>query len=337
MKKYSGKKVAVLWSGGFDSTFLALQLAKEGADVTCVYDTSVSLSKLGDVLNRAKVSALLEDNGVKLHEFKTEHVMSGDETRYSRYATILQEIVEYVIKAYPDSVIATGVLSSDMQCNEVVEALQSYGVVHPLKTYSYKEFQKLRETACEDYNELYGLSRCDFGQILDHHFLAPCSIAKPRESWCFKCHESGAKFIEETFMVHHLTETLQETYPDASVGWLLGHIVAGETNERPKFATRVHRFRPGNVIDGEFPVTLQIQQSGEEKWELSKQRKFGKVETVNIWLSDLKKIMGVEITEPLTNNYFAASNLINELVEQNYLPVGYEWDTNDIKVLWSAK
>tara|TARA_Y100001956_G_scaffold11440_2_gene10386 strand:+ start:8374 stop:9387 length:1014 start_codon:yes stop_codon:yes gene_type:complete len=337
LKKYSGKKVAVLWSGGFDSTFLALQLAKAGAHVVCIYDTSGSLSKLGDVLNRGKVTALLEDVGVKFQEFKTEHPITESTSRYSHYASIIRNITEYAIKVCPSSIIATGVLGSDMQCNEIVELLEPYEAVHPLKGYSYSEYRQLKESACEEHDVLARLSRCDNGQLLNYAKHTPCSVAKPRELWCFKCHESGAKFVEETYEDQHLVTSLRKTYPDATIGWLLGHIVAGEADERPRFAARMRRFKPGKVVEGDFPVTLRLREPGSERWKLRKQRRFAKVETVNIWLSDLKIMMGDDITQPLIQNSPVAANLIKELVEQNYLPVGYEWDIHEIEVLWSAE
>lgn len=332
MRKYSGQDVAVLWSGGFDSTFLALQLAEAGASVTCVCDESVTLSKLGDTLNRMKVKSLLEKANITFHTCNIAHYNKEDEDRYSNYSRVLERIVQHIRSVYPEHTILSGVLKADMQCNEITEVLKAYGVEMPLVEYTYAEYQKIKFNAYEKNPVMARLSRCDYGQILSHKQHAPCSEAKPRERWCFKCHEDGDGAVNDIYNSNLLTDALVKMYPDEEVGGLLGYVVAGRMNQKPSFAVRQRDGGVGDVIKGDFPVKLQLT----ERHSLRKDSSILlKTAIVDIYLSDLKQMMGERITDSLVQNSVTAELLIKDLVEHNYLPVGYDWDIHLIKILWS--
>lgn len=336
MKKYSGQEVAVLWSGGFDSTFLALQLAEAGASVTCVCDTSVTLSKLGDTLNRMKVMPLLDKANVAIHTCDIMHCVAKDEDRYSNYSRVLERIVHHIRSVFPEHTIVSGVLKSDTQCNEICEVLEEHGVEMPFVGHTYAEYLILKQAEFKKNGVMSLLSRCDNGQILEHNRHTPCSEAKSRENWCFKCHEDGNKAIEDVYSSNLLLDAIKEMYPDAEVGGLLGHIVAGRLNRRPLFAARQLDGGVGEVIKGEFPIKLKLTERCSISLRKEKDKApFLKTAIVDIYLSDLKRLMGERITDSLVQNSVTAAMLIKELVEHNYLPVGYEWDIHYIKILWS--
>lgn len=332
MRKYSGQEVAVLWSGGFDSTFLALQLAEAGASVTCVCDESVTLSKLGDTLNRMKVKPLLEKANVAFHTCDIAHYATEATDRYSNYSRVLERIVQHIRSTLPGHTILSGVLKADMQCNEITEVLDTYGVEMPLVNYTYAEYRNIKSDAYEKNPVMAQLSRCDYGQILTHKQHAPCSEAKPRAGWCFKCHEDGSESVKDIYNSNLLTDAVMKMYPDEEVGGLLGHVVAGRMNQRPSFAAHQRDGGVGDVIKGDFPVKLQVT----ERHSLRKDKNILlKTAIVDIYLSDLKRMMGERITESLVQNSVTAELLIKDLVENNYLPVGYDWDIHLIKILWS--
>ncbi len=332
MKKYSGQDVAVLWSGGFDSTFLALQLAEAGASVTCVCDVSISLSKLGDTLNRMKVKPLLDKAGVTIQMCHLEHYKSKGEDRYSTYSRVLERIVQHTRSILPEHTIVSGVLKSDTQCNEITEVLKTHNVEMPLVEYTYAEYQNMKFAEYGKNPAMALLSRCDNGQILTDKQHAPCSEAKSRERWCFKCHEDGKEAINDLYNSNLLADALMSMYPGEEVGGLLGYVVAGRMNQKPSFAARQRDGGVGDVIKGDFPVKLQLTERNNLRKDSST---LLKTAIVDIYLSDLKRMMGERITESLVQNSITAELLIKDLVEHNYLPVGYDWDIHLIKILWS--
>lgn len=338
MKQFNGKDVAVLWSGGFDSSFLALELAKAGANVVCVTNTGSSLEKLGDIINRRRVKPLLEYFNVR---FDTCNVtVQVEEGKYGNYSRLLRDTVKAIKEKYPGHRIASGVLSSDMCCNEALEVFKPYDVYTPFVDYTYSQYSAMKSQVMTEHSELSNLSVCDNGHFLWHPKHVSCSAGKDRTKWCFKCHEQGDDYVKDVYRKHltvddfnYLIPKDEYDNPNVVIGSLFGHLVV---KARPKsgdvaFAARVDTWEDIEALSSDLHVDISVM---ERKGRKEPSERPLKKQIVSIYLSELRRLTSSDLRQPLKYNAEFACELIRLFVEYNYLPTGYEWDMHSLKILW---
>lgn len=341
MKQYSGKNVAVLWSGGFDSSLLALQLAQAGAHVVCVSNVGGSLQKLGDIINRRRVKPLLEEYGVSFDACSIEIRVEEVKGEYGNYICLLRDMAAHVREKYPAHVIASGIRSSDGICYEALKLFEPFDVYTPYAKISFNSFIALKEEAVGKHKEFEFMSVCDNGHFLWHKKHTPCSASKDKGLWCFKCHEYGADYLREVYRKHltaddfdYLLADIPEDVKSEYIGSLFGHLVVKSKSSDwdAAFSTEIDDWKSVPVLDSNLTLHIGVEERVSKK-EI--QDRPAKKQIVSIYLNELKRLTGVDLRQPLKQNTPFTAELIRLFVENNYLPTGYEWSIHSLTPIWS--
>lgn len=341
MRKYSGKDVAVLWSGGFDSSLLALQLAEVGANVVCVSNVGGSLQKLGDIINRRRVRPLLEKHGVTFECCDLTIHPNPENTEFSGYTGLLRDMVVHIHNKYPNHTIASGIRSSDGIYYETLKLFEPFDVYTPYADMTYNRFVELKNRMVEKHNEFKHMSVCDNGHFLWHEKHVSCSLSKDKSLWCFKCHENGVDYLREVYRKHltvddfdYLLDVIPEDIKNEYIGSLFGHLVVKNKSSDLKtaFSAEVDDWESTPIIASNLTINIGVEERPTKGLLANRP---AKKQIVSIYLSELQRLTGIDLRQPLKQNTPFTAELIRIFVENNYLPTGYEWSIHSLTPIWS--
>ena len=341
LRQYNGKRVAVLWSGGFDSSALAVMLSECGADVTCYYNTCLSISKLGDVLNRRKITPHLEKLGIKTAAIDVA-IMSGDDDLYGGYGPYLAGLVkcgDEIDKTKHDH-ITCGFLQHDKQFGGARLLFPDHSIEMPLSGMNFSACSAWLGYMRDKYDFLYGLSTCDRGMS---YYLPSCSLATPADGLCFKCAASSGLTSNVNYSRLGLkVSDVNECFDDGHLvaGNVLGHIVALThiARSRPYFVACANpeALLPEEKLTADMQLTFEVRELiKHSKGERAEQNpRPPKVTRIDIYLSELNRLLPGYSDSDFTANTVHCTHFLNAMVNSNYISADYNWDPRNVIIKW---